>query len=331
MLFTYFPSNYSGTFLVPPAAAGEEQEKEARTPRAPAGGRSPPAPPAEELLSQYIRGKQGKVLESLCLRLRSGLELKANRRAFEAESLAQLIFQVALIAKVYSLGVIDEKDGGGWVHSYLGGIKYLQGFATNSCRPVAANSILHNLVEARGRHAQETHIRDVERRFKQRLHMIASFRRGKKDGRIRDELQAFGNDFAVAFGAFDLLLGIWQMSFASSTPLSLGQVPLVDHNYDTLGPLVTLTSSMGILRCQAFGRVDQYQRHVTAFNRAAGAYDAIFFDARDNMSPAANAGGIDEHQFPAFELHFGIDSIPCRARDLADNRARDTDECIEQR
>ena len=39
--------NSSGTFLVPPAAAGEEHEKEARTPRAPAGGRSPPAPPAE--------------------------------------------------------------------------------------------------------------------------------------------------------------------------------------------------------------------------------------------------------------------------------------------
>jgi len=35
---------------MPLAAAGEEKGKEARTPRAPAGGRSPPAPPAEELL-----------------------------------------------------------------------------------------------------------------------------------------------------------------------------------------------------------------------------------------------------------------------------------------
>jgi hypothetical protein len=42
-------SNYSGTFLVPPAAAGEEKEKEARTPRAPLGGLCPPAPPAEKL------------------------------------------------------------------------------------------------------------------------------------------------------------------------------------------------------------------------------------------------------------------------------------------
>ena len=31
---------------MPPAAAGEEKEKEARTPRAPAGGLRPPAPPA---------------------------------------------------------------------------------------------------------------------------------------------------------------------------------------------------------------------------------------------------------------------------------------------
>ncbi len=34
---------------MPPAAAGEEQEQAARTPRAPAGGLRPPAPPAEEL------------------------------------------------------------------------------------------------------------------------------------------------------------------------------------------------------------------------------------------------------------------------------------------
>ena len=39
--------NSSGTLLVPRAAAGEEREKEARTPRAPAGGLRPPAPPAE--------------------------------------------------------------------------------------------------------------------------------------------------------------------------------------------------------------------------------------------------------------------------------------------
>ncbi len=46
--------NYSGTFLVPPAAAGEEQGKEARAPRAPARGLRPPALPAEmPASSQY--------------------------------------------------------------------------------------------------------------------------------------------------------------------------------------------------------------------------------------------------------------------------------------
>ena len=44
-----FFRNYSGVILVPPAAAGEEKGKEARTPRAPARGLRPPAP----LLSSY--------------------------------------------------------------------------------------------------------------------------------------------------------------------------------------------------------------------------------------------------------------------------------------
>jgi len=40
-------SNYSGILLVPTAAAGEEKGREARTPRAPARGLRPPAPPAD--------------------------------------------------------------------------------------------------------------------------------------------------------------------------------------------------------------------------------------------------------------------------------------------
>ncbi len=43
--------NSSGAFLVPPGAAGGEKGKDARTPRAPARGLRPPAPPAEELPS----------------------------------------------------------------------------------------------------------------------------------------------------------------------------------------------------------------------------------------------------------------------------------------
>ncbi len=44
--------NYSGTLFAPPAAAGEKNEDEARTPRAPAEGLRPPAPPAELLLQK---------------------------------------------------------------------------------------------------------------------------------------------------------------------------------------------------------------------------------------------------------------------------------------
>ena len=49
--------NYSGTLLVPPAAAGEEKGKEARTPRAPAGAHRPPdgvCVPLHPLLKSYV-------------------------------------------------------------------------------------------------------------------------------------------------------------------------------------------------------------------------------------------------------------------------------------
>ncbi len=50
--------NYSGTFLGPPAAASEEKEKGARTPRAPAGAHHPPdgvCVPLHPLLNSYKR------------------------------------------------------------------------------------------------------------------------------------------------------------------------------------------------------------------------------------------------------------------------------------
>src|SRR6266567_8025465 len=75
MLFTYFPGNYSDTFLVPPAAAGEEQEKEARTPRAPAGGRSPPAPPAQTHYEDALHSRRGKSRKRGHLALRQGEEV----------------------------------------------------------------------------------------------------------------------------------------------------------------------------------------------------------------------------------------------------------------
>jgi hypothetical protein len=53
MLFLHaidIKGNYAGTFLAPPAAALEKEGDVARTPRAPARGLRPPAPPAEELL-----------------------------------------------------------------------------------------------------------------------------------------------------------------------------------------------------------------------------------------------------------------------------------------
>ena len=48
MTFKEF-GNYSGTFLTPPVAALEKEGDVARTPRAPARGLRPPAPPAGEL------------------------------------------------------------------------------------------------------------------------------------------------------------------------------------------------------------------------------------------------------------------------------------------
>ena len=62
----FFMHNFSGTFLLSPAVRGEEGVKGARTPRAPAGGRRPPALPAEELLRMMIAQEISPTLRRGC-------------------------------------------------------------------------------------------------------------------------------------------------------------------------------------------------------------------------------------------------------------------------
>ena len=54
VFLSFQTSNYSGTFLETPAAAMEKEGDFAGTPRAPARGLRPPAPPAEELPKQNV-------------------------------------------------------------------------------------------------------------------------------------------------------------------------------------------------------------------------------------------------------------------------------------
>src|SRR3989442_7129531 len=101
----------------------------------------------------------------LRLRPRPCPEQNANRRSSEAERLAQLIFQVALIAKMHRLGVIDEEGEGRWVHLCLGGVEHLQRLASKGSRTITTNGFLHHLIDASGTGTKISDIIEVQCRF----------------------------------------------------------------------------------------------------------------------------------------------------------------------
>ena len=113
---------------------------------------------------------------------------------------------------MYRLWIIDEKDKSGRVHPRLRSIVNLQRLVVSNGRIMATDSLLYQLVEARGRNTQVTHIGNIQHRFKQRLYMVTCFGRGKDNWGIRNELQPFGDNATIGFCTFDLLVGIWQLT-----------------------------------------------------------------------------------------------------------------------
>src|SRR5258708_9090285 len=266
----------------------------------------------------------------LLLRSWSCSEKHANARSLETESSTQLILQVALIGEMERLGVISKKEGGWRIHLGLRRVVNLQHLTMINCRVMPANRILHYLIETRSRNTQETHISNVQYHFKQRLHMIARFCRGKNNWSIGNKLETFRDNLAIALGAFDFLIGLRDISLAFSASLSLGQVPLVDNHYNTFCFVLNFAGYVCILSSQSFTCIDQEQHHFRALDGPPPPQHTLFLDTRADPSTPSYSSGVDQDQLFALKLHFGIYSIAGCPWYIADNRALETQDGIEQ-
>src|SRR5260370_9836578 len=144
--------------------------------------------------------------------------------------------------------------------------------------------------------------------------MIARFCRGKNNWRIGNKLETFRDNLAIALGAFDFLIGVRDISLAFSASLSLGQVPLVDNNYNTFCFVLNFAGYVCILSSQSFTCIDQEQHHVGALDGTAPTQDAIFLDTPADPSTPSYSSGVDHDQLFSLKLHFAISSItglPC--------------------
>ena len=160
--------------------------------------------------------------------------------------------------------------------------------------------------------------------------MIARFCRGKNNWSIGNKLETFRDNLAIALGAFDFLIGLRDISLAFSASLSLGQVPLVDNHYNTFCFVLNFACYVCILSSQSFTCIDQEQHHVGALDGTARTQDAIFLDTRADPSTPPYSSGVDQDQLFALKLHLGIYSIAGCPWYIADNRALETQDGIEQ-
>src|SRR6266436_1323863 len=122
--------------------------------------------------------------------------------------------------------------------------------------------------------------------------MVARFRRSKNNRSIGNKFETLRDNLAIAFCAFDLIIGIGKNPLTFFASLRLSKIPLVDNHHDTLRSLLNLASNMSILCRQSFTCIDQEQCHVASFNGTARAQHAIFLDPRANTTPSAYASSI---------------------------------------
>src|SRR6266849_4492144 len=161
--------------------------------------------------------------------------------------------------------------------------------------------------------------------------MVARFRRSKNNRSIGNKFETLRDNLAIAFCAFDLIIGIGKNPLTFFASLRLSKIPLVDAHHDTLRFLLNLASNMSILGRQSFACINQEQRHIASINGTARAQHTIFLDSRADTSPSAYAGGIDQYQFFVLILELGIYRISRRSWHIADNRALKAQDGIKQR
>src|SRR6266516_5869632 len=249
--------------------------------------------PLSGLLNTQMRLSVRSLLSSLAPLFCARPELLANSRTFKTEGFAQSVLKVALVGEVDRLGIADEEDERGRVDPRLRGVEDLKRFAADNGRVVFPYGVLDDLVELRCRHAQVAHLCDLERCLKDRSNVVARLRRCKNDRCVWDELEVLREPLTVAFGALDLIFGMWKLPCALSAPLLLRQVPLVDDDDDALGVIGDLARDMRVLRGDSLARIYQEQGNIAAIDGARRAQDAVFLDPRRDAPTSTNARCID--------------------------------------
>ena len=75
--------------------------------------------------------------------------------------------------------------------------------------------------------------------------------------------------------------------------------------------------------------IDQQQRDITTLDGAGRAQHAEFLNARADLASLADTCRINQYEFFPLKLDLGVNRIARRARDIADNRAFDSQNRIE--
>ncbi len=99
------------------------------------------------------------------------------------------------------------------------------------------------------------------------------------------------------------------------TVLVPDKVPLVGGDDEPTPCLDRVPSDVPILRARTFGCIDDEHTDIAALQRPQRAKQAVALDILGHDTAPPDAGGIDQPDHTAVELHNGVDDVTCRSRD----------------
>ena len=241
----------------------------------------------------------------------------ADRRAFQREGFAKMVFQIALIGEVHQILVVDKEDEGRRLRGLLRRVIDAQAAAVFRRRRRDGHRIVQRVVEHAGGDAAGRIAVSRADGFQHAVDALAGLGRNIEHRRVIQELQVVAH-----------LLG----ELFHGAGFFVDRVPLVDDDDARLAFVMHITRNARVLLGHAVLRVDEHQRHIAATDRRKGSDNAVTLQRFVlNLALSADACRVDDDEILAVIGKGRVNGIARGARNIGNHHAFLVENAVGQR